>query len=64
MRILETPTDESNNPNVEATGPTRRQDGRLVDNQQTILPVADVVLVDAIGTGISRASKADYEPKF
>ncbi len=38
--------------------------GRLVDNEHSLLDVADVVLVDAIGTGFSTAAPKDKEKEF
>lgn len=38
--------------------------GRLVDNEHSILDVADVVHVDAIGTGLSRAHPKDKEQEY
>ena len=38
--------------------------GRLIHNDQSILDVADVVLVDAIGTGFSTATPKDKEKEF
>jgi carboxypeptidase C (cathepsin A) len=38
--------------------------GRLVDNEYSILDVADVVHVDAIGTGLSRAHPKDKEKEY
>jgi carboxypeptidase C (cathepsin A) len=38
--------------------------GRLVENEHSILEVADVVLVDAVGTGFSTASPKDKEKDF
>ena len=38
--------------------------GRLVDNEHSILDVADVVCVDAMGTGFSRTAKKGQEKKF
>lgn len=38
--------------------------GRLVDNEHSILDVADVVCIDAIGTGLSRTAKKGDESKF
>ena len=38
--------------------------GRLVHNEQSILDVADVVLIDAIGTGFSTATPKDKEKDF
>jgi carboxypeptidase C (cathepsin A) len=37
---------------------------RGVDNQYTALPLTDLVLVDAIGTGFSRAADAEQTKKF
>jgi carboxypeptidase C (cathepsin A) len=38
--------------------------GRLVDNEQSILDVADVVCIDAMGTGFSRTAKKGGEKRF
>ncbi len=38
--------------------------GRLVDNEYSILDVADVVHVDAIGTGLSRGMPKDKEKEY
>lgn len=38
--------------------------GRLIDNEHSILDVADVVLVDAVGTGFSTATPKDKEKEF
>ncbi len=38
--------------------------GRLVDNEHSILDVADVVCIDAIGTGFSRTARKGDEKKF
>ncbi|MGH8914146.1 MAG: S10 family peptidase [Acidimicrobiia bacterium] len=38
--------------------------GRLIDNEHSILDMADVVLVDAIGTGFSTAAPKDKEKEF
>jgi len=38
--------------------------GRLIDNEYSILDVADVVCVDAIGTGFSRVKPEDKEKEF
>lgn len=38
--------------------------GALVDNEHSILDVADVVCVDAMGTGFSRTAKKGEEKKF
>lgn len=48
----------------EAFGPRRLEKGRLVDNEETLLPVADMVFVDPIGTGFSRPAKAEYAEEF
>jgi len=37
---------------------------RSVDNQYTALPMTDLVLVDAIGTGFSRAADSEQTKKF
>ncbi|HZD24031.1 MAG TPA: peptidase S10 [Acidimicrobiia bacterium] len=38
--------------------------GQLVDNEYSILDVADVVCIDAMGTGFSRTEKKGKEKKF
>ncbi|MGH3649570.1 MAG: S10 family serine carboxypeptidase-like protein, partial [Acidimicrobiia bacterium] len=38
--------------------------GRLVDNEHSILDVADVVCIDAMGTGFSRTAKKGEEKNF
>ena len=38
--------------------------GRLVDNEHSILDVADVVCIDALGTGFSRTKKKKKEKDF
>ncbi|HEX6287247.1 MAG TPA: peptidase S10 [Acidimicrobiia bacterium] len=38
--------------------------GRLVDNEHSILDVTDVVCIDAMGTGFSRTAEKDSETKF
>jgi carboxypeptidase C (cathepsin A) len=38
--------------------------GKLVDNDYSILDVADVVCIDAMGTGFSRTAKKGEEKKF
>ncbi|HEX4266538.1 MAG TPA: alpha/beta hydrolase [Steroidobacteraceae bacterium] len=45
-------------------GPKLLQGTRLVDNSDTWLAAADLVLVDPIGTGFSRPTRAAYEPEF
>lgn len=37
---------------------------RLVDNQETLLPVTDLVMVDPVGTGYSRPVKPEFAKKF
>ena len=48
----------------EAFGPKRLEDGRLIDNSETLLTEADLVFVDPIGTGFSRPAKAEYAGEF
>ena len=48
----------------EAFGPKRLDNGRLVDNQETLLTDADLVFVDPVGTGFSRPAKAEYADEF
>lgn len=48
----------------EAFGPQTFQGGKLTDNQHTLLDSADLVFVDPIGTGFSRAASRDYLPEF
>jgi carboxypeptidase C (cathepsin A) len=38
--------------------------GKLVDNDQSILDVSDVVCIDAMGTGLSRTAKKGKEKRF
>lgn len=38
--------------------------GRLVDNEYSILDVADIVCIDAMGTGLSRTAEKGGEKKF
>lgn len=38
--------------------------GRLVDNEHSILDVADVVCIDAMGTGLSRTAEKGKEKEF
>ncbi len=45
-------------------GPAKVEDGRIVDNGNSLLSVADLVFVDPIGTGFSRAEQPDYLPEF
>jgi carboxypeptidase C (cathepsin A) len=48
----------------EAFGPRAFVDGQMVDNQLTLLDVADLVFVDPVGTGFSRPVKREYEAEF
>ncbi|MDP9494457.1 MAG: peptidase S10 [Actinomycetota bacterium] len=41
-----------------------RLPGRLIDNEHSILDVADVVLIDAVGTGFSTAEPKDKEKDY
>lgn len=43
---------------------TSTPDGRIVDNDLSLLTVADLVFVDPIGTGFSRATSSDYLDEF
>lgn len=43
---------------------TVTDDGRIVDNERSLLAVADLVFVDPIGTGFSRPEKAEYTAEF
>jgi hypothetical protein len=45
-------------------GPKLLQGTQLVDNSDTWLAATDLVLVDPIGTGFSRPTRAAYEPEF
>lgn len=45
-------------------GPKRVEDGRLVDNDNTLLPVTDLVFVDPVGTGFSRPTMPEYGEEF
>lgn len=45
-------------------GPKLAERGRLVDNPDSWLPATDLVLVDPIGTGFSRPTKAEYGAEF
>jgi carboxypeptidase C (cathepsin A) len=48
----------------EAFGPMRLVGGRLRDNPQTLLKTADLVFVDPVGTGFSRAATPDDAAGF
>ncbi|MFC4312764.1 hypothetical protein ACFPN2_27005 [Steroidobacter flavus] len=45
-------------------GPKQWRGSELSDNPASLLPVADLVFIDAIGTGFSRVTKADFENEF
>jgi len=45
-------------------GPTRLENGQLVDNLETWLLASDLVFVDPIGTGFSRPVTAAYDSEF
>ena len=48
----------------EVAGPLRGEGDRLVDNEDTWLTESDLVFIDPVGTGFSRATKADYVKEF
>jgi carboxypeptidase C (cathepsin A) len=48
----------------EAFGPRRLAGDKFVDNDTTLLGASDLVFVDPIGTGFSRAAKPEYESEF
>jgi len=48
----------------EAAGPLRGEGDRLVDNDDTWLTESDLVFVDPVGTGFSRATKPEYVKEF
>lgn len=48
----------------EAFGPKRMEEGRLVDNDSTLLATTDLVFVDPVGTGFSRPAKEKYAQEF
>lgn len=50
--------------NFEGAGPKRIENGRVVDNADTWLTDMDLVFVDPVGTGFSRAVSADAMPAF
>jgi carboxypeptidase C (cathepsin A) len=49
---------------LEAFGPRRMEDGRFVDNPASLLPTADLVFVDPVGTGYSRAADPESAKTF
>lgn len=49
---------------LEGLGPRRLEGQGLVDNEATLLDVTDLVFMDPVGTGFSRAATAEDEPRF
>lgn len=50
--------------NFEGAGPKRIESGRMVDNADSWLTDSDLVFVDPVGTGFSRAVSRDMERAF
>lgn len=48
----------------EVSGPLRGDGARLVDNPDTWLTESDLVFIDPVGTGFSRATKPEYVKEF
>jgi carboxypeptidase C (cathepsin A) len=48
----------------EVAGPLRGEGDRLVDNADTWLTESDLVFIDPVGTGFSRATKPEYVKEF
>ena len=48
----------------EVAGPLRGEGDRLVDNADTWLTESDLVFVDPVGTGFSRATRPEYVKEF
>jgi hypothetical protein len=48
----------------EVAGPQRGEGDRLVDNADTWLTESDLVFIDPVGTGFSRATKPEYVKEF
>ena len=48
----------------EVAGPLRGEGDRLVDNADTWLTESDLVFIDPVGTGLSRATKPEYVKEF
>jgi carboxypeptidase C (cathepsin A) len=48
----------------EVAGPLRGEGAKLVDNGDTWLTESDLVFVDPVGTGFSRATKPEYVKEF
>ena len=48
----------------EVAGPLRGEGDHLVDNADTWLTVSDLVFIDPVGTGFSRATKPEYVKEF
>lgn len=49
---------------LEGLGPRRVEGQGLVDNEATLLDVTDLVFMDPVGTGFSRAASPADEPRF
>jgi Serine carboxypeptidase len=45
-------------------GPRRIDKDHMIDNAETLLATSDLVFMDAMETGFSRPTKAEYEPEF
>ncbi len=48
----------------EVAGPLRGEGAKLVDNPDTWLTESDLVFIDPVGTGFSRATKPEYVKEF
>lgn len=48
----------------EVAGPLRGEGDKLVENNDTWLTESDLVFIDPVGTGFSRATKAEYVKEF
>src|SRR5689334_9400142 len=48
----------------EVAGPLRGEGDKLVDNADTWLTESDLVFIDPVGTGFSRATKPEYVKEF
>lgn len=49
---------------VSYLGPKAWRGGALIDNPASLLSATDLVFIDAIGTGFSRVTKAEFEREF
>tara|TARA_R110000782_G_scaffold182437_6_gene272702 strand:+ start:45353 stop:46705 length:1353 start_codon:yes stop_codon:yes gene_type:complete len=58
------PGGEAKNLHLKFIGPRIFENEQLVDNQDTLLTEADLVFVDAVGTGFSRPAKPEYAAQF